>query len=278
LIALASMEESLSYYLDRGVVLAWIITIPLLIAGQSAITIWITFVAVLLLAFDIVVHLHFQWWAWAGFVVFAAISGAVLVHVNSVARQREVQTTIEQGHGWLIAASHTNVIGPCERYPNINPGFSVFVDFGPGLQFAVTEQPKLPILVINDEPVLTLLRDERGRVAVNAVFFDTDGKVIATIEKNEFRTNQKKIFYAKGDASTLEVVDDFNHVILHVHVVNDKVVYITGTFRGRSGKSIVSILPRDDGITTKLVTSSVSGNYKGSCMLGHIAGLVVEGP
>ncbi len=82
--------------------------------------------------------------------------------------------------------------------------------------------------------------ERKGRsLAISAVVFDEDGKVVAALSKNRPHVNRNNVFdWMRPDEHTLDVVDQRNRRVLHVRFLNETTVYVEGLFFNSRGMKL----------------------------------------
>ena len=88
-------------------------------------------------------------------------------------------------------------------------------------------------------PNLLSLDRKAGVLQVNAVILDSDGKVIASVQKNKTHVNRNTAFeWERPDDHTIDVIDQFNRRVLHIRFEFANTVVVEGYFRSSSGTTM----------------------------------------
>src|SRR5581483_11053126 len=84
------------------------------------------------------------------------------------------------------------------------------------------------VLRVNGRDVLVLDRNARGQIAITAEVRDLNGKIIATIDRNNFNLTQNALETHKPmpDKSTLVVYDEYGKRVLYVRYLNRHAIRI----------------------------------------------------
>jgi hypothetical protein len=121
-----------------------------------------------------------------------------------------------------------------------------------------------PLLMIGEQPVLTISRDDKG-VSIAADLFDAEGRHLAAIQNNEFHAINGADTWIdrENDLSKLIVMAGDPREILFVHYLNKSTVRVRGVF-SYPGHMTVAI--RDNGVVaTKGKETSNLNLAPGAC-------------
>jgi hypothetical protein len=100
-----------------------------------------------------------------------------------------------------------------------------------GNSVAFTSQNQIAIVQIAGEQLLRVERTSGG-LSINAQIFSEDGRIVATIENNEFSINPNNYFRrVRPDRSTLLVYDQHNLQVLNIRYLNSNWIQVLGVFR-----------------------------------------------
>ena len=111
-------------------------------------------------------------------------------------------------------------------------------------RYYATNFPYHP-LQYEGKPVVTIDRDEAGKIGVTVDVRSKDGKIVTQIKNGRFIVNPNNMLTMKRkDESTLVVVDQYGNEVLNVRYQNNRVIHFQGTLylEGRESPVIV----RDD--------------------------------
>jgi hypothetical protein len=223
--------DDLSYLLDRLVIIGWVLTTPLWLAGYYGSTLWISYGLALLTLFDVTLHFHVYkrsvtWMvlilvAWIGYVE-TRTWGATFQTNQQAAQETET-------HGWLLPAKDPTPPNGCSRILTVLPHDELVLLMG-GAGVHTARNDKFTVLQVGGCSLLSMQRATEG-IAFDADIFNEDGKLVAHIEKNEFNLSSGKYSYARRpDRSTLIVYDEQGQEALWVRYLNPTTVQIRGVF------------------------------------------------
>lgn len=94
------------------------------------------------------------------------------------------------------------------------------------------------ILEILGHPLLSVRRSEDG-ILLDAEVYDSEGKIVATIEDNAPRPSTESYLAERPDRHTFTVRDLENREVLRVRYVNETCIVVTGIFRYK-GESLIA--------------------------------------
>ncbi|NID09356.1 hypothetical protein [Fibrivirga algicola] len=78
------------------------------------------------------------------------------------------------------------------------------------------------------EPVKLRVRDDK--IYVSTTIIGLDKKIVAEIEDNEWSVNPNNYYKRNYDDNSVEVIDQYGHVVLYVELVNPNLVKVNGVF------------------------------------------------
>lgn len=124
--------------------------------------------------------------------------------------------------GWLRPGSDPMPKDSCAAgLAKRDPKGMIFL-LGGSVAAGMTSDFPRDVLVVKDIPRLVVDRDPKsGNITVTLDVFGADGKIVASIERNQFTVNPNNYFkMVKPDPSTLRVVDQYNKEVLNVRYLN----------------------------------------------------------
>lgn len=89
-----------------------------------------------------------------------------------------------------------------------------------GSSAAYTRKFPASLLRVGNEDNLTLNKDNKGRITLTGEIFGADHRIIARIDKNNFRVNPNNYFQVENDKHTLTVIDQQNREVLFLRYMN----------------------------------------------------------
>jgi hypothetical protein len=136
--------------------------------------------------------------------------------------------------GLLVPANEPTPANPCGTIPNN----AMLVLLGNSASWSA----RFPqtIIKIGKDRMLTM--DEiAGQIAISGKFYSRDGRIVATIENNEFSINPNNYFRKKRpDKHSLVVWDQEGAEVLNVRFINPKAIKFLGLIRHPMGNVEVS--------------------------------------
>jgi hypothetical protein len=126
-------------------------------------------------------------------------------------------------------------ISPC-NFPISENGITLYL----GTNAVFFDSDVLDVVEIDNEKLLTINR-VGDSLTVDSSIFSEDGRVVATIERNNLKFNYNNLFYVDRDLapSVYAVIDQKNRVALRVSFLNHRTIRVEGIFRYGSGPEIV---------------------------------------
>jgi len=125
-----------------------------------------------------------------------------------------------------------------------------------GNSAAYSSQPSHNVLKVKNDVVISFERLE-GRIAINAMVFSRDGRIIAEIQRNEFFINPNNYFRKERPTPhCLKVFDQEGRLVLDVDYINSKAIRIGGIFN-------------HPGYPQPVIISSKSGAFSGANCFGE---------
>jgi len=85
------------------------------------------------------------------------------------------------------------------------------------------------VLVVNGKPMVQAAVED-GRILLSARVYDRQGKVVAVLDRNEWRVNPNNIFRAEAEPDRVRVVDQYGELALDACANDDGSVTVNGTF------------------------------------------------
>jgi hypothetical protein len=181
------------------------------------------------------------------------------VHIVNEAKVRaaadEREAKLEKNFGTLVPAGDAQP--PQNKCVRTHPDAHFFVFFGNSI-FVVNRFPTV-LVKIDGRSYFSISKLPSGSVTLNVDIVDQEGKIIASIDGNNFRVNPNNIFDKKRpDESTLIVYDQFKTIVLSVRLDSSRYMTVSGSL---NYKNRFMLLP--DG-------STVIGGAKGenNCSYG----------
>lgn len=132
---------------------------------------------------------------------------------------------------------------PCGRPPGV-PEKAVTIAKGEMVllvgDFAIsTAEKSFVVLKLYGKDLLTMTRVDNG-ISVSTDIWDEEGKILATIENNQFRVNPNKtIPLIRPDPHTLIVEDERKVCVLSVRFLNPSTIKIGGIFRAGGRYAVI---------------------------------------
>ena len=116
-------------------------------------------------------------------------------------------------------------------------------------------------LMYNAKPVLTMDRDDAGRIGITVDIRSRDGKIVARFDKGHFQINANNILSMKRpDKSTLIVEDQDGTEVLNIRYRNRQVIHFLGTLNVEGRSMPVKIT--EDGVRDGvLIRARLCENY-----------------
>lgn|GEM_PF-4019557 len=149
-------------------------------------------------------------------------------------RRLQLNHELELLHGWLAPSNRPDPATRCKRdWPSANAprlylGTSVFS----------AEVFPHAVVQVGSERIM-LDRDADNHIALSANLFSSDGKIVATLDHNEFTINANNYFrMSRPSLSDLTVFDQYNHEVLSLHYLNPFAIRMTGVFAYPRHKSV----------------------------------------
>lgn len=153
--------------------------------------------------------------------------------------ETNLAVSLQRLNGLLIPADEPNPTDACQ--PN---GDRLVVYMGSAVAFSTEDFPVVLLAAeqpapLPPEPVLSIDRNQDGSMNLSGNLFDKDGKIVAHIERDHFDVNPNAEWkFLRHSFSDLQVFDNYNVMILNVHVYNSHAISLSGLFHGSSGSSI----------------------------------------
>lgn len=88
----------------------------------------------------------------------------------------------------------------------------------------------------NFRPVIFTYKDKK--VFVTAQIYDREGKIVCEIENNEWSTNSNNFYKRNYDSQAVEVIDQYNNVVLSVELQSENIIDLKGIFFSDRGDCI----------------------------------------
>jgi hypothetical protein len=238
--------DDLSYLLDRLVIIGWVLTTPLWLAGYYSSTLWISYGLALLTLLDVILHfsrfhIYQRSVTWLVFILIALV-GYFETRTWSFTFQSNQQVAREnETHGWLVPADDPMPAkNPCEHFTGSAvpqdarvPHDALFFHFGPLVYwYEQNEVIQRKILIaIRGNPLLAFSKNG-DKLVINGDVLDANGEVVAVIDRdNEFHLVGGKYAYSeRPDLSTLRVVGLKKQELLYIRFANANTIVLRGIF------------------------------------------------
>jgi hypothetical protein len=128
-------------------------------------------------------------------------------------------------HGYLVPSNDPSPPSQCLKDAT---QFRIYI--GSNIAYKFGNFP-LPILSIDQKPMITLDKNDAGEAAVTVNIFDQRGAIVAEIVKNEFTINRNNFFkIIRKDRSDLTVINQQNEEVLNVRYLNPSAIKFRGVF------------------------------------------------
>ena len=171
--------------------------------------------------------------------------------------------------GWLetvVPGNESMVDSPDCTLPSTS--LTVILGGGPVIE-CIAENCK--VLVDHNlgaiNPDLLSFQRKGNAIEIHAVVLDESGKVIAIVDKSRTHVNPNNAFeWSRPDASTIDVTDEYNRHVLHLHFANRHLVVIDGLFINSIGTKVV--ITKDD---LTLSGRGLGIRFHGGCFRGGVA-------
>jgi len=236
----ALAADDVSYILDRIVVVGWVLTTPLWLAGYYYSTIWISYGLAFLTIVDVLIHFNFyrRSVAWLILVIVAWIGFIQTRHWSDYYRRTAQETG---SHGWLVPADDpVSSRNACHVAPTAQETAIVFGDsVAIAKDWDKRHGKPLAILSLGMCPSLLSLNETPDGLSVDADVFATDGNLAVRVRQNEFNIVEREISYPqRKDRSTLAVYDVKGNELFWLRYANPNTIDIRGTFTCPSGGQV----------------------------------------
>jgi hypothetical protein len=134
--------------------------------------------------------------------------------------------------GRLIPSNEKTPENSC---PTLGTG-GIFILIG----FATSYVERFPhtVVMVDDQPRLTVHRETDGKVWVALDIFGADGKIIATLDEDGFTVRQGSYFKMRQDKHSLRIVDEYNAEVLNVRYVNPSAIWVNALLRYPGSKPV----------------------------------------
>jgi hypothetical protein len=185
-------------------------------------------------------------------VLFVVVISLGVSQFRSI-RARELSAS----YGSLIPAGAPSPLSNC----SIPPG-AVAIYAGSSAVWS-TGFPFAPISIGGYVP-LTIDKNSKGELLVNATIFDDRENLIAKIENSQYIATNYSSHFKRADRSSFIVFDHSDKVALQVRFVNDVAVQVSGIFHSPKGGRTVVVT--DDNIRSGKV--DISGYCTGNAATG----------
>lgn len=116
------------------------------------------------------------------------------------------------------------------------------------------------------EPLRFTYRDKK--VYVTTKVFDKDGKIVCEIDNNEWSVSPNNYYKRNYDDTAIEVIDQYNNVVLQVELLPNNIIEVRGIFTSHSGDCILldgsgfEILKYNTGAITQAQYNSAARSIK----------------
>jgi hypothetical protein len=213
--------------------------------------------AVLLLTWTWAVELpKISRWGIASSVVIVSLG--LIYLINNKARTEK----LEANFGTLSPAG--DAPPPQNECVRVHPDAHFFVFFGNSI-FVVNRFPTV-LVKIDGRSYFSISQLPSGSVTLNVDIVDQEGKIIASIDGNNFRVNPNNIFDKKRpDESTLIVYDQFKTVVLSVRLDSSRYMTVSGSLNYKNrfmllpdGSTVIGGLKAENNCSYGM---SLDGNY-----------------
>jgi hypothetical protein len=204
--------EHISYLLDRLVLGGGILMTSLWVTGYYSSTLWVSYMLVLLIALDVILHFqsHQRIVAWL-VIGLLAVGGFVLIktwkaHLEAAQRLAQESDT----HGWLIPANDPTPHNPvCDAHLKRILSNSLWVFLGDSVAtlggFDKRTTP-LPIVTLGNCELLSISQ-KNGEISINANIFTPDKFLAVRIQNNEFHLVSQDRYRVPRGAPAADVIE-----------------------------------------------------------------------
>jgi hypothetical protein len=94
------------------------------------------------------------------------------------------------------------------------------------------------VLIVNGKPMVQVAVED-GRLLLSARLYDREGRLVAEVNRNQWRINPNNIFRTEADPDRVRVIDQYGELALDACANDDGTVTVNGTFYV-SGMEIVA--------------------------------------
>jgi hypothetical protein len=226
--------DDASYILDRIVVVGWVLTTPLWLAGYYRSTLWISYGLALLTVFDIVLHFR-AYKSSLVWLVLVLLGWVGFIHTRTWNASFETSQRIAQEtetHGWLVPPNETLDRYPCKGVSGSNALTILLGRHGIGASVPITDDRRdICVLAIAGCGEVVSMKHGSDGLMFNVTVRNKAGQIVAQVKDNEFHLVQNEISYAEhSDPSTLTVNDPYGNEVFYAHYLNPQLVELRGIF------------------------------------------------
>jgi hypothetical protein len=163
---------------------------------------------------------------WGGASIAVVITAVMCIWTSRLSFEKRLQLRSD----WLVPADDPMPDNDCARR---SPTNSLVVMLGD--LTAWDELFPHIVLAIRNKPILTVNRNEQGRIAVTTDVMDDNDNAVVEIVDNHFTVASDAFKVERPDLSTLSVViAHHKEQVLNIRYANPRTLKITGTFRSDS--------------------------------------------
>lgn len=162
-----------------------------------------------------------------------AVVGTICVWIIAILVIHSYSSETEYS-GLLIPADEPTPPNPCRNVP----AGATLVLLGNSASYG-TSFPQTIIQIRSDK--MLVMDKIKGQIAVSALLYSEDGRIVAQIKNNEFFINPNNYFRKeRPDLHTLIVYDQNGTEVLNVRFINDTTIRFSGVIRHPTRTVLVS--------------------------------------
>lgn len=159
--------------------------------------------------------------------VFLWILAAAIIKYASESKETEYS-------GLLVPGAAATPVNPCKDIPT--DAMTILL----GRSASYTSNFPHTVLRIKGQDVL-IMDSEDGKIAISAMVFSSDGRIVAEITRNEFHINPNNYFRKERPRpQTLRVFDQQNRKVLDVDFLNPRAIRFSGVFSHPDSPIVIS--------------------------------------